>query len=77
MAASAEKLDWVDESIKGLPTFLTIKETAEFLRMGERHVYTLGERGQLAVVSKGGVAHSRRFVPRVSIAKYLRSLENG
>jgi excisionase family DNA binding protein len=76
MTAATKEPDWVEESIKGLPAFLTIKETAELLRMGQRHVYTLAERGQLAVVSKGA-RHSRRLVPKVSLAKYLRSLENG
>jgi Helix-turn-helix domain len=74
MAAAEKKNDWVDESLKDQPAFLTIKETAALLRMGERHVYTLGARGQLAVVSKGARG-SNRFVPKVSIAKYLRGLE--
>jgi hypothetical protein len=66
--------DWVDATLDGQPPLLTIPEAARLLRMSERQIYRMGRSGRLALVSKGG-EESRRVVPKVSIAKYLRALE--
>lgn len=74
MMVNQKSPPWVDETLDNLPLLLTISETARLLRMSERQVYRLGETGRLTLVSKGGEG-SRRVVPKVSIAKFLRSLE--
>lgn len=65
---------WVAESVKDLPAFLTLSETAQYLRVSERQVYRLAETGRLVMVSKGG-QKSRRLIPKASVTTYLGSLE--
>jgi excisionase family DNA binding protein len=65
---------WIAESVKDLPAFLTLSETAQYLRVSERQVYRLAETGRLVMMSKGG-EKSRRLVPKASIVEYLRGLE--
>ncbi|MES1188658.1 MAG: helix-turn-helix domain-containing protein [Myxococcales bacterium] len=65
---------WIVASVADLPAFLTLSETAQYLRVSERQVYRLAETGRLVMVSKGG-EKSRRLVPKASIVEYLRGLE--
>ena len=59
--------DLADTGLKGLPTVLTIPETAKILRIGRNSAYEAARRGQIPTVKIG----KRLLVPREALERKL------
>lgn len=68
--------NWIDDVVTGLPTLVSISESAKALRMSARNVSRLLARGHLRAVRTGiGGGSSRVLIARAEIARFLRGLE--
>ncbi len=59
--------DLADAGLEGLPTVLTIPETAKILRIGRNSAYEAARRGQIPTIKIGG----RVLVPRKALERLL------
>ncbi len=59
--------DLADAGLEGLPTVLTIPETAKILRIGRNSAYEAARRGQIPTIKIG----KRLLVPREALERQL------
>ncbi len=59
--------DLADAELEGLPTVLTIPETAKILRIGRNSAYEAAHRGQIPTIKIG----KRLLVPREALERQL------
>ncbi len=59
--------DLADAGLEGLPTVLTIPETAKILRIGRNSAYEAAHRGQIPTIKIG----RRLLVPREALERQL------
>lgn len=76
MSNEAEK-DWVEATLEGLPPLVKAKEAAVVLRTTPRTLYRWIALGRILTVKRPGGDASAVLIPKASLAKYLRSLEQG
>jgi|GEM_PF-1504368 len=72
--AQADSTDWIAELVAELPLLATTSEAAAALRTTTRNLRRLIIAGRIASVRAKDTGASRVFVPRASIAAYLRGI---